>query len=211
MTILYAIISGIMFKIRGGLRVFGKKLPLCKYWFATWFAALACIINGWNWQYFAIMLIASRMATCICGWGEAVGCALGVGKPDPNRQDYLDFDEFCDNFVIDWTFELKERNLKIWKWTIHIPHKIWHIYYKLVDHPQLFGVVWLTLRGFLLSFLIGLGANSVLYILWGAPMGLIYWLSGLFARKVKDDGKHGWHIAEILFGFWLGLGCVLWG
>lgn len=34
MTILYSLISGLMFKIRGGLRVYGKKLPLCKWWFA---------------------------------------------------------------------------------------------------------------------------------------------------------------------------------
>ena len=168
-----------MFRIRGGLRIpfTNKKFPLCKWYFAIWFACMAVILKGWDWQYFLIMLIASRMATCIAGWGEAVGCALGVGKPNPDRQDYLDFDEFCDNFHIG-------------KW-------------KLIDHPQLFGVVWLTLRGLLLSFLIGLGANSILYILWGLPMGAIYWLSGWFARKVKDDGKHGWYIAEFLYGYWL--------
>lgn len=165
MTALYGLISAIMFKIRGGLRIprINKKFPLCKWWFATWFACLACILNGWEWQYFITVFIASRMATCIAGWGEAVGCALGISKPDPNRQDYLDFDEFCDNFHIG-------------SW-------------KLVDHPQLFGVVWLTMRGVLLTFLM---------------------LSGLFARKVKDDGKHGWHIAELAYGFWLGIGCVLW-
>lgn len=186
MIYLYALISAIAFRIRGGLRIpfTDKKFPLCKWYFATWFACLAVILKGWNWQYFAIMLIASRMSTCIAGWGEAVGCALGLGGVNPNRNDYLDFDEFCDNFHIG-------------SW-------------KLVDHPQLFGVVWLTLRGLLLSFLIGLGANSVLYILWGAPMGLIYWLSGWFARKVKDDGKHGWYYAELLYGYWLGLGALLW-
>lgn len=185
MTILYAIISGLMFKIRGGLRVLGKKLPLCKWWFATWFACLACIIRGWSWKYWLVMFIASRIATCICGWGEAVGCALGMSKPDPKRQDYLDFDEFCDNFHIrDW---------------------------KLVDHPQLFGVVWLTMRGVLLTFFIGLAANSLLYMVWGLPMGAIYWLCGLFARKVKTDGKSGWHYAELAFGAWLALGAFLWG
>lgn len=179
MTILYSLISGLMFKIRGGLRVYGKKLPLCKWWFAIWFACLSCILNGWSLKYWLVMFIASRMATCICGWGEAVGCALGISKPNPNRNDYLDFDEFCDNFHIgDW---------------------------KLVDHPQLFGVVWLTMRGVLLTFLIGLALNSVWYMVCGASMGVIYWLCGLFARKVKDDGKSGWHYSEIGFGFYLGL------
>lgn len=179
MTILYSLISGLMFKIRGGLKIYGKKLPLCKWWFAIWFACLSCILDGWSLKYWLVMFIASRMATCICGWGEAVGCALGISKPNPDRTDYLDFDEFCDNFHIgDW---------------------------KLVDHPQLFGVVWLTMRGVLLTFLIGLALNSVWYMVCGASMGVIYWLCGLFARKVKDDGKSGWHYSEISFGFYLGL------
>lgn len=179
MTILYALISGLMFKIRGGLKIKGKKLPLCKWWFATWFACLACILKGWSWKFWLVMFIASRMATCICGWGEAVGCALGMSKPDKKRQDYLDFDEFCDNF-----------QFRGWK---------------LIEHPQAFGVVWLTLRGVLLTFLIGLALNSIWYMICGALMGIIYWLCGLFARKVKSDGKSGWHYAEILFGAYLGL------
>ncbi len=181
---LYVIISAITFRIRGGLRVFGKKFPLNKLWFAAWFACLRCILKGWYIKSWLVMFIASRMATQICGWGEAVGCALGVGKPNPNRNDYLDFDEFCDNFHIgDW---------------------------KLIDHPQLFGVVWLTLRGILLTFLIGLATNSIFYMIWGAPMGLIYWLSGWFARTVKDDGKNGWYYAEYIFGGYLSLGAFLW-
>lgn len=184
MIFLNSIISGITFRIRGGLRILGKKLPLCKEWFALWFACLLVILKGWNWQSFITMFIASRMATKIAGWGEAVGCALKMSKPDPNRNDYLDFDEFCDNF--------------------HIGN------WRLIDHPQLFGVVWLTLRGLLITFLIGLATNSPLYILWGAPMGIIYWLCGLFARKVKDDGKHGWYYSEICYGFYLGLGAPLW-
>lgn len=36
MTILYALISGLMFRIRGGLRIpfTDKKFPLCKWYFA---------------------------------------------------------------------------------------------------------------------------------------------------------------------------------
>lgn len=180
--LVYSLISGLMFRIRGGLRILftNKKFPLCKWWFAIWFACLSCILNGWSLKHWIVMFIASKMATCICGWGEAVGCALGISKPNPNRTDYLDFDEFCDNF--------------------HIGN------WKLVDHPQLFGVVWLTMRGVLLTFLIGLAANSLLYILWGAPMGLIYWFAGYINRHVRDDGKYGWYRAEWLFGAYLSLG-----
>lgn len=186
MTILYALLSGLFFRVRGGLRIpkTDKRFPLCKWYFAIWFACLACILKGWSWNYWLVMLIASRLSTQIAGWGEAVGCALGLSKPTPDRNDYLDFDEFCDNFHIgDW---------------------------KLIDHPQLYGVVWLTLRGVLLTFLIGLATNSVLYMLWGAPMGIIYWSAGWLSRNVRPDGKGGWYYAEWLYGFWLGLGCPLW-
>lgn len=187
MNFIYSLISGLTFRIRGGLRIpfTDKKFPLNKLWFAAWFATLACILTGWNLKFWLVMFIASRMSTQIAGWGEACGCALGISKPNPDRQDYLDFDEFCDNFHIgDW---------------------------KLIDHSILFGVVWLTLRGVLLSFLIGLALNSIWYMICGAPMGVIYWLAGLFARKVlKKNDKTGWNIAEWLYGFWLGyMLCVI--
>ena len=212
MKFLYDIISGLMFRIRGGLRIPGtdKKFPLNKLWFAAWFACMACILKGWSLKFWIVTFIASRVATLIAGWGEGVGCALGLSKPDPKRTDYLDFDEFCDNFGIDRTFEIKERTIKIWKWTIHIPHIVKKIKWRLIDHPQLFGVVWLTLRGILLTFLIGLATNSVFYMAWGAPMGVIYWLSGWFARNVKDDGKGGWYYAEFLYGSYLAAGAFLW-
>lgn len=180
MCLIQCVCSSIFFRIRGGLRIKGHKLPLCKWWFAIWFACLSCIIRGWDLNFFLIMIIASRMCTQICGWGEAIGCACGISKPNPKRNDYLDFDEFCDNFHIkDW---------------------------KLVDHPQIYGVVWLTLRGLLLSFLIGLALNSIPFMVCGAPMGLIYWICGYVARKIlKKYDKTGWNYGEIAFGFYLGL------
>ncbi len=212
LMILDCLASGLFFRIRGGLRIpfTDKKFPLCKWYFATWFACFACILKGWTLNRWAVMFVASRMATWICGWGEGVGCALGLSKPDKDRLDYLDFDEFCDNFGIDLTIEIKERTIKIWKWTIHIPHIVKKIKWRLIDHPQLFGVVWLTLRGLLLTFLIGLATNSVFYMVWGAPMGVIYWLSGWFARNVKNDGKGGWYYAEFLYGSYLAAGAFLW-
>ena len=185
LNFLYVSLSALTFRIRGGLRIphTDKKFPLNKWWFAVWFACLACILKWWNSTYFATMLIATMMATSIAGWGEAVSCALGTGKPNPNRSDFQDFDEFCDNFHIgDW---------------------------KLIDHPQAWGVVWLTCRGTLLSFLIGLAMNSIPFMVWGAAMGLIYWLAGWIDRHIHEDGKGGWYRAEWLFGGYLGLGLVL--
>ena len=187
LNVLYVILSAFTFRVRGGLRIpyTDKKFPLNKWWFAIWFTCLGCILNGWTYTYFFTMLIATMMSSQIAGWGEAVSCALGTGKPNPNRYDYYDFDEFCDNFHIgDW---------------------------KLIDHPELYGVVWLTLRGVLLTFLVGLAMNNIPYMLWGCLMGGIYWLSGWLDRHVRQDGKGGWYRAEWLFGGYLGLGFVLLG
>lgn len=186
-NILKSLIGGLMFRIRGGWNIpfTDKNFPLHKIYFGAYFACLACMANGWSWRYWLVIFIATVMATQIAGWGEACGCALGCAKPNPDRTDYLDFDEFCDNFHIkDW---------------------------KLIDHPQLYGVVWLTLRGVLLTFLIGLALNNLLYMIWGAPMGLIYWFAGWLYRKGLNDGKNGWNTAEWIFGTFLtvGLLCVI--
>ena len=90
----------------------------------------------------------------------------------------LDFDEFCDKFEI-----------KGWK---------------LIEHPQLYGIVWLTLRGVLLSYLIASPMNKLSLMLAGAPMGLIYWFAGWLYRRGLNDGKNGWRTAEYLYGFYLG-------
>ena len=186
MSILIILACSLAFRIRGGLNMpFTKKnFPLNKIWFAVVFAFCAKYLFKENWNFFAVTAIATYMSTAICGWGEAVGCALGVAKPDPNRVDYADFDSFCDNFhVKDW---------------------------KLVDHPVLWGITWLTLRGVFLSFFIGLALNSVPYMLVGLPMGLIYWFGGWLFRLGINDGKSGWNTSEWLFGAWLGLMlCVL--
>ena len=94
--ILIILICALCFRIRGGLDMpFTKKnFPLNKWWFAVSFSLCACYLKGFTWNYFLIMLIASRLATQLCGWGEYKGCDLGAGKPDPNRHDMFEVDEF---------------------------------------------------------------------------------------------------------------------
>lgn len=186
MNLLYILISGLMFRIRGGLKIKGHKLPLCKWWFAVWFACLSCILRGWGLNTFLVVLIATRLATQLCGWGEVKGCACGIGKPNPDRKDFPEVDEFIDNFE----------------------YKGW----RLIDHPILFGVVGLTFRGVYLSFIIGLALNSIPFMLCGAFWGLECYLCGLFARKVlKKMDKTGWNADEYCVGGWLALNLILWG
>lgn len=175
-----AVLTALGYRIRGGMfEQWGFRLPLCKWWFCTLWT-LCCYY--WNpsmcWQQIVSIFIGARLATAFCGWGEAVSCALGTRKPDPKEMNELDFDEFCDNFE----------------------YKGW----KLIEHPQLYGIVWLTLRGVLLSYLIASPMNKLSLMLAGAPMGLIYWFAGWLYRRGLNDGKHGWRTAEYLYGFYLG-------
>lgn len=180
-AIIISLLVAIGYRARGGMfEQWGFRLPLCKFWFCAIFTICALYLTGLlYWQHIVCLLIGSKLSTSFCGWGEAVGCALGLRKPNPKEMNELDFDEFCDNF-----------EFRGWK---------------LIDHPQAYGVVWLTMRGVLLSYLIASPMNNVWYILAGAPMGIIYWFAGWLYRRGLNDGKGGWRTAEWLFGFYLGL------
>lgn len=200
--IIISLISALTFRIRGGLRIPGtdKKFPICKWWFATAFSSMAFMLKYHHTfdfesiNYWIVMLIAARTSTQMAGWGEYCGCVLGIGKPNPERKDFPKVDDFLDNLRWD-AFDIK-----IWKWTIHIPA------FNLLDHSILFGWLGLSARGLYLSFLIGLALNSISFMLCGIMMGTIYWLCGLFARKIlKKYDKTGWNISEWIFGGYLGL------
>lgn len=200
--LLIILICSFCFRVRGG---FGEKwdwkFPLCKWWFCIGWTACSIYLmptTDWSswlfWEKIISIALGARLSTQFCGWGEAIGCALDTRKPDPHEYNELDFDEFCDNFT--W----KEHKI-LW-WTIPAG--------KLIDHAVAFGIVWLTLRGVLLSYLMASPMNSIGLMLWGAPMGVIYWFAGWLYRHGLDDGKSGWRTAEWLYGAWLGLGLVIW-
>ena len=196
--ILIVLLCALGFRIRGGLgERWGWKFPLNKYWFAGIFTACDAWLNGWDLNRFAVMFIAARLATQLAGWGEFVGCALGKSQPQPDRKDFPKVDDMLDNMKWD------AHDVKVWKWTIHIPA------FDLLDHSILFGWIGLTIRGLYLSFIIGLALQSIPFMLWGTAMGTIYWICGLFSRKVYPLYKGGWNVSEICMGAWLGLGLVL--
>ena len=193
--IIVVLLCVIGYRARGGMfEQWGFRLPLCKFWWCTLFTFCAVWLTGnTNWEYVVALLIGSKLSTSFCGWGEAIGCALGIRKPDPHEMNELDFDEFCDNFGWD------AKDIKLWKWTIHIPA------FHLIDHSELYGVVWLTLRGILLSYLIGSPMNNLWFMLCGAPMGILYWFSGWLYRHGLNDGKSGWRTAEYIYSGYLGI------
>ena len=187
------ILNALGFRIRGGLgERWGWKFPLNKFWFAGIFAACDAWLHGWDLNRFAVMFIAVRISTQIAGWGEYVGCCLGIAQPQPDRQDLPKVDHILDNMKWD------AHDVKVWKWTIHIPA------FNLLDHAILFGWLGLTIRGLYMTFIIGLALQSIPYMLCGLAMGTIYWLCGLFSRKVYPLYKGGWNWAEIFYGAYLG-------
>lgn len=200
MNLLYDLISGLMFRIRGGLKIKGHKLPLCKWWFAVWFACLSCILKGWNLEFFITGFVASKMCTSISGWGTYIG-ALYTGHISDTDKDDLNITDFVQNKVFPFLGKVKDwcSKHKGFKWLGKIlPNSC----YK--NNPKLYGFITLSLRGGLTTFILGLWLNSFLYMLVGLLQGSIYWLGGWTCRHIYNDGKYGWKWSEYYWGMTLG-------
>lgn len=193
-TFIISLLCALGFRIRGGLgERWGWKFPLSKWWFALIFTLCAAYLQGWDTNYQLVLLIATRISTQIAGWGEYVGCVLGMAQPQPEREDLPKVDHILDNMK--W----EAHDVKVWKWTVHIPA------FNLLDHGVLFGWLGLTIRGLYMTFIIGLALRSIPFMLCGLAIGSIYWFAGWLYRKGLNDGKCGWNIGEWLYGFYLGL------
>lgn len=193
-TFIISLLCALGFRIRGGLgERWGWKFPLNKWWFALIFTLCTAYLQGWNTNYQLVLLIATRISTQIAGWGEYVGCVLGMAQPQPEREDLPKVDHILDNMK--W----EAHDVKVWRWTIHIPS------FNLLDHGVLFGWLGLTIRGLYMTFIIGLALRSIPFMLCGLAMGSVYWFAGWLYRKGLNDGKCGWNIGEWLYGFYLGL------
>lgn len=182
-ALIISLIDSFLWRVRGGWRIpyTDKKAPLNKIWFAVAFGIEAGLLKGWDWSLVITTMIATLVSYQAYGWGEYIGCLLCKSKPS-ERSDCDLVDEIVDSLKITYKGKV----------------------YKLTDYPVLFGWVGLSLRGLILSFIIGLALNSIPFMLCGLAMGTVYWLGGLF-NKIIDDGKYGWKWAEWFFGAYLGL------
>lgn len=191
-----SLIDSFLWRVRGGLRMYkDHKYPLNKLWFAVAFGIEAGILKGWDWSLVITTMIATLVSYQVYGWGEYIGCLLCGSKPYPERSDC----DLVDSIVDSLRITVNARDIKIWKYTLHIPQINW----KLSDHPVAWGWLGLSLRGLILSFIIGLALNSIPFMFCGLGMGTVYWLGGQL-NKFIDDGKCGWKHSEWLFGAYLG-------
>lgn len=197
-ALIFTLLGALTFRIRGGLRIphTDKKFPLNKWWFAVFLALATCFLRGWSVNTFVVMLIAARLSTQLYGWGEYVSCVLGGSEPYPERSDC----DLVDSIVDSLRITINARDIKIWKFTLYIPQINW----KLSDYPVAWGFVGLSLRGLILSFIIGLALNSIPFMLCGLAMGTVYWLGGYTCRHIYNDDKSGWKISEWYWGAVLG-------
>ena len=184
---LVCVLSSFLWRVRGGLKFWGQKAPLNKIWYALFYGAAYCLLTKWDFNVWAVVSIATLVSYQAYGWGEYVSCVLGSGKVS-ERSDCSLVDDIVDNLKITCKGKV----------------------YKLTDYKKLFGFVGLSLRGLILTFVIGLALHSIPYMFTGLAMGFIYWLAGVIDRHIREDGKYGWYYAEWMYGLYMGIMlCVL--
>lgn len=80
-SILIVVLSALLWRIRGGLKVKGKKLPANKIWYAVFFAVLSCINFCFTAENFTIGFIDSYASYQLYGWGAYLGALLMGALP----------------------------------------------------------------------------------------------------------------------------------
>lgn len=183
MNIVVSLLSSFLWRVRGGLRILGKKIPLNKIWYAIFFAYLFCE----DWKTFLVYFIACYTSYQLYGWGRYIGALCSGGKVSEEKECEL-IDDLLDNCRITWKGKV----------------------YKLIDYPRLYGFLGTSLTGLIITFLWGLALNNLGLMQAGIGMGVCYWL-GTLLEKIYPLGKSGWNWGEWIFGAYMGawLGSLL--
>lgn len=176
-----ALIGSFLWRVRGGLRIFGKKVPLNKIWFAVFFACVGCIYFRWNIEEFIIGFIACYASYQLYGWGLYLGRMLYGGELDPEK------DRECE-LIDDILYSVK----------ITRKGKVYYLY----QYPRVFGFLGMMLTGLIMTFLWGLFFQKISLMLCGLLMPLCYEICLPF-QKVPYD-KTPWNLGEWVAGFYFG-------
>lgn len=70
------IVSAFLWRVRGGLRIKDKKLPLNKVWFAL-FIGVYCYLKGKGLEISANATISTYVSYQLYGWGRYIGALVG--------------------------------------------------------------------------------------------------------------------------------------
>lgn len=77
---LFVAVSALLWRIRGGLKIAGKKIPMNKIWYAVFFALCGYLHFG-NIQAAVIGFICCYTSYQLYGWGAYLGALLMGSKP----------------------------------------------------------------------------------------------------------------------------------
>lgn len=189
------LLGGLMYRIRGGLDMpfTDKHFPMNKWWWAVYSTIVCWYIYDWTtaswiWALLITCLIATRMSTQIAGWSKYVAACCWGKVDDPFAIEVYTIDRVINS--------------------LHITIKGKTVY--LYEHPFLYGIVGMGIRGLLLTFIVGLCFHSVPYMLSGACLGLVYYCGGLIDRHIYPDGKDGWNWSEYLAGMIFTIFNLIW-
>ena len=180
-SILIIAASALLWRVRGGLRFYGRKAPLNKIWYSVAFACYGCLFFSLSVENWLIGFIACYASYQLYGWGLYIGRLLAGGELKPNLAQYREC-ELIDDILYPLHITLKGNK------------------YYLYQYPKLFGFLGTTLTGLIITFLWGLFLGSIPVMLSGLCMGVCYWIGG----KINNEGKNGWNWGEWIFGAYLG-------
>lgn len=173
------VLSSLLWRVRGGLRICGKKLPVNKIWYAI-FIGVLCYVNGLGLEMSINSGIATFVAYQLYGWGRYIGALVG-GILDKESKECELIDSLLDPCKITWKGKV----------------------YYLNDYPRLFGFCGTTITGLMLTYLMGIAMGDFWFGFVGIGMGVCYWLGSLL-EKLYPLGKCGWNWGEWIFGAYLG-------
>lgn len=181
--IVYSVLSALLWRIRGGLRIAGKKLPLNKIWYAIAFACYGCLYFSWGLENWLVGFIACYVSYQLYGWGTYISSLLTGCELNPEKDREC---ELIDDLLYPLYATIKGQK------------------YYLYQFSRWFGFLGTTLTGLIITFLWGLFLGNIIVMLSGLGMGICYWL-GAQLEKILPLGKAGWNWGEIICGFWFGL------
>ena len=178
-SLLIVALSALLWRVRGGLKIKGKKLPANKIWYAVFFALISCINFCFTAENLLIGFIACYISYQLYGWGSYIGGLLNGSSF--NRE--VDAEcELIDDLLYPCRITIKGNT------------------YWLKDYGHLFGFCGTCLTGLIITFLWGLFWADLWLMISGMVMGPCYWLGG----KINNEGKNGWNYGEIIFGIVIG-------
>lgn len=194
-SILIVILSSFLWRVRGGLRFNGKKLPLNKIWYSVFFTVLnCCFAFCWTIENALIGFLDCYTSYQLYGWGEYISGLLKGWSFDREKQAEC---ELIDDLLYPCRITFSEKSAIVFNflfgWTgLKVEAKT----YWLKDYGHAFGFIGTSLTGLIITFLWGLFIPDFGLMVSGLGMGLCYALGGL----INNEGKNGWNLGEWIFG-----------